>query len=303
MTDIFRIPPILLAFYLLVFSSCDFSFGSQPYDQNEDDVQNEDFHPGGNWTLSWSDEFNDMSLDTTTWNYDIGTGINGWGNNEWQYYTSRPANIGIEDFSDSYGGGRGLYIQPLKESYGGSPYTSAKIHTKGKVEQKYGRIEARIKLPVETATSQGIWPAFWMLGTNIDSVSWPACGEIDIMELVGKYGEEDTVHGTIHYGGPTYLQRDYSGNSYSLSWGDFGDDFHIFAIEWEPGEIRWYVDNKLYSVQNSWWSSQSGSEAPFDRSFYIILNVAIGGEWPGYPDSNTTLSDKRMIVDYVRIYE
>jgi beta-glucanase (GH16 family) len=264
---------LLLATVFLV-SSCDIFFG------NDD------------WELVWSDEFNGAVLDSAYWNYEIGNGapvLPGWGNNELEYYTSRTENVRIEDFS---GADRGLVIEARAESYSGFNYTSARIQTKGKVEQTYGRIEARIKLP----KGKGIWPAFWMLGNDIDTNNWPACGEIDIVELVGH--EPDTVHGTIHFGEPWQ----YTGNSFRLPSGDFSDDFHIFAIEWEPGEIRWYVDDTLYSRKTSWFSSIGSFPAPFNKDFFLILNVAVGGNWPGNPDGSTVFP-QRMYVDYIRIYE
>lgn len=247
-------------------------------------------------TLVWSDEFNGSSLDTDVWNYDLGTGppYPGWGNNELEYYTSRTENIRIEEFSD---GSRGLAIEAVVDSnYLGSGYnyTSARINTKGKMEWTYGRFEARIKLP----EGQGIWPAFWMLGSNIDAVSWPASGEIDIMEMVGQVPGQ--VHGSIHYGTPW----DYTGRSYTLSSGKFSDDFHTFAIEWEPGEIRWYVDNDLYSIQRSWYSSTGDWPAPFNSPFYILLNLAVGGRWPGDPDpGGATVFPQKLYVDYIRVYQ
>ncbi len=242
-----------------------------------------------NDNLVWSDEFNGTSIDSANWTYDIGTGaekgLNGWGNNEWQYYTNRPENARIEDFP---GGGRGLVIEAKKESYGGSEYTSARLLTQGLQSFTYGRIEARIKLPI----GQGIWPAFWMLGSNIDTVPWPGCGEIDIMEYLGH--EPTKVHGTIHFGGSKT-------SSHSLGSGNFNDDFHVFAIEWEAGEFRWYVDEMHYATQTEWTSSVGAFPSPFDKPFFILLNVAVGGNWPGYPDGSTVFPQK-MYVDWVRVY-
>jgi beta-glucanase (GH16 family) len=253
------------------------------------------------WSLVWSEEFSGGSLDTSVWNCDIGTGSSGWGNNELEYYTSRPENIRIEDLSPADGGGRGLVIEAREENYGGCSYTSARIHTKGKKEITYGKIEARIKLPAESGTSRGIWPAFWMLGGNIDASPWPVCGEIDIMELVGS--ETDRVHGTLHYGNPMQNTGQLTGaNHFDLDSGDFGDAFHTFAVIWEPGAISWLVDGAVYFRQTSWYSSLPGSNAPFDRPFFLLLNLAVGGNWPGSPDGNT-IFPKRMLVDYVRVYQ
>ncbi len=244
-------------------------------------------------TLVWSDEFNGTSIDSANWEYDIGDGtakgIPGWGNNELQYYTNRPENARIEDFP---GGGRGLVIEAKKESYEGSAYTSARLLTQGLQSFTYGRIEARIKLPI----GQGIWPAFWMLGSNIDTVSWPACGEIDIMEYLGQ--EPDKVHGTIHYGAP----HASSGGHYNLPNGNFSDGFHVFAIKWAKGKIRWYVDGESYSAKSNWNSSVGDFPSPFDKPFFLLLNMAVGGNWPGSPNDSTEFPQK-MYVDWVRVYQ
>ncbi len=241
--------------------------------------------------LLWSDEFNGSSVDPSKWTFETGNGcpsLCGWGNNESQYYQA--ANATIEDFSD---GERGLVIEARKESVGGFGYTSARMKTQGLASWTYGRFEARIKLP----KGRGIWPAFWMLGDNITEVGWPVSGEIDIMELVGH--EPNKVHGTFHYGDPGHK---YDGGHYSLPTGDFSDDFHIFTLEWEPGELRWYVDGTLYSRQAAWTTSlPEGFPAPFDRNFFLLLNLAVGGQWPGYPDGSTVFP-QRMYVDYVRVY-
>ncbi|OQX29645.1 MAG: hypothetical protein B0D92_02675 [Spirochaeta sp. LUC14_002_19_P3] len=244
-------------------------------------------------SLVWSDEFNGSTIDSTNWTYDTGTGaekgLTGWGNNELQYYTSRSENARIEDIP---GGGRGLVIEARKESYSGSAYTSSRLLTQGLHSWTYGRIEARIKLPI----GQGIWPAFWMLGSNINSVPWPACGEIDIMEYLGH--EPGKVHGTIHYGTP----HGWLTSSYSLPGGaKFSDDFHVFAIEWRSGEMHWYVDGTKYSTQRQWSSSEGDYPAPFDKPFFILLNLAVGGTWPGAPNASTQFPQK-MYVDWVRVY-
>ncbi len=241
----------------------------------------------------WSDEFDGTSINTNNWTYDLGTGtdkgLNGWGNNELQYYTNRSENARIDDLP---GGGRGLVIEARRESYQGSDYTSARLLTQGLQEWTYGRIEARIKLPI----GQGIWPAFWMLGSNISTNPWPECGEIDIMEYLGH--EPSRVHGTIHYGNPWA----HEGNSYNLPNGNFSDDFHVFGIVWSRGEIRWTVDGETYQIKRNWSSSLGDFPAPFDRPFFILLNLAVGGNWPGYPDSSTAFPQK-MYVDWVRVYQ
>jgi len=235
------------------------------------------------WTLAWSDEFDGASLDTSKWGYDLGA--SGWGNYELEYYTSRPENVYLE-------GGK-LVIKAIQESYQGAQYTSGRILTKNKFSQAYGRFEARIKIPF----GQGMWPAFWMMGSDSDTVGWPACGEIDIMENIGK--EPNIVHGTMH--GPGYSVNGI-GAAYSLPAGQrFADDFHVYAIEWEPGVVRWYVDDQLYQTLTR-ASIPPGTNWVVDHPFYVLLNVAVGGGWPGNPDASTQFP-QQMVVDYVRVYQ
>lgn len=250
------------------------------------------FGDGNSWTLVWSDEFNGpvgSGPDTHKWDFDIGGG--GWGNQELESYTNRLDNAIIADGK--------LVIKAIKENYTGPDgiareYTSARIKTRGKFTQAYGRFEARIKIPY----SQGIWPAFWMLGEDIDQVDWPACGEIDIMENIGR--EPSIVHGTIH--GPGYSGANGLGAPFSFrDQRRFADDFHIYAIEWEPGVVRFYVDDNLYSTRKP-ADLPSGTRWVYDHPFFMILNVAVGGSWPGSPDS-TTVFPQTMQVDYVRVYQ
>lgn len=252
-------------------------------------------------TLVWSDEFNGSegsSPSTANWIYDIGTGSDkglvDWGNNELQYYTSRTENARIVDFAKEGLGesGRGLVIEAKYEDYAARKYTSARLLTQGKHSWTYGRIEARIRLP----KGQGLWPAFWMLGDNITSVGWPASGEIDIMEYKGN--EPTKVHGTIHYGTP----HEYSGNYYTHG-KSFNTGFNTFSIEWKAGEIRWYVNNVLYSVKNKWKSSLSGTHAPFDRPFFILINMAVGGNFLPDPPANPDYFPQKMYIDYIRVYQ
>jgi beta-glucanase (GH16 family) len=237
------------------------------------------------WSLVWSDEFSQAdgsSPDPTKWNHDIGTGRNGWGNKEWQYYTARPENARIEDGM--------LIIEAHKEPYEGQDYTSARLHTKGLGEWKHGRIEARIQLP----RGQGIWPAFWMLGNDFKEVGWPRCGEIDIMENVGK--EPRVVHGTVH--GPGYSGGKGVGGSHTHD-ADLADDFHVYAVEWDPNVIRWFFNGKeFFSVTPD---DIKGKKWVYEHPHFILLNMAVGGLWPGYPDE-TTVFPQRMRVDYVRVY-
>jgi len=244
------------------------------------------------WKLVWSDEFNGpdgSAVDSSKWVQETGGG--GWGNNELEYYTRRPQNAFLEKGN--------LVIKVVEEKYSGSDgvsrnYTSARLKTQSKFSQTYGRFEARIKIP----RGQGIWPAFWMLGADIKRVQWPACGEIDVMENIGK--EPAMVHGTIH--GPGYNGANGIGSSFALPGGErFADDFHIYAVEWEPNTIRFYVDDHLYATRTP---ADLPKEAKwvYDHPFFILLNVAVGGDWPGNPDS-TSVFPQTMLVDYVRVYE
>ena len=237
------------------------------------------------WQLVWADEFtqpNGTSPDSGKWNYDIGTGSGGWGNNELQYYTARTNNVRIENDQ--------LVIEAKSENYMGSSYTSARLLTQGKWSWTYGRMEARIKVP----RTQGIWPAFWMLGTNIPSVGWPQCGEIDIMEHIGR--EPKIVYGTVH--GPGYSGGGGVSGSYTFV-PDLADDFHVFAVEWQTNVIRWYVDGINYFTVTP--ANIGGNTWVFNQPQFFLLNVAVGGNWPGYPDG-TTIFPQKMLVDYVRVY-
>lgn len=241
----------------------------------------------------WTDEFDGPAgspPDAAKWGYDIGVGQNGWGNNELEYYTDRTQNAYLD--------GEGhLVIKAIRETFTGAGgvtrnYTSARLVTRGKFEQKYGRFEARIKLPF----GQGIWPAFWMLGADINSVGWPSCGEVDIMENIGR--EPSTNHGSLH--GPGFSGGNSLTAQITLPDGKrLSDDFHVFAIEWEPQEIRFYVDGNLYQTRNAAQLS-ADKRWVFDHPFYLLLNVAVGGDWPGSPDASTVFP-QTMMVDYVRV--
>ena len=233
------------------------------------------------WVLDWHDEFDGRTLDRTTWLPE--TGGNGWGNQELQFYTDRPDNVRVD--------GGNLVIEARKEDHGGRHYTSARIKTAGKIERTYGRYEARIKIP----RGQGIWPAFWMLGADIGQAGWPRCGEIDIMENIGR--EPDLVHGTLH--GPGYSGAKAIGKPQRLDKGTYADDYHVYAVEWEPRVIRWYRDGILYHTARS--DTVTGDWV-FEHPFFMILNLAVGGAWPGNPDA-TTAFPQQMLVDYVRVYK
>jgi beta-glucanase (GH16 family) len=227
-------------------------------------------------------------VDPTKWVLEVGG--EGWGNEELESYTNRLQNTHVQNGN--------LQIRAQREQYKGKDgvardYTSARLKTLGRFSQAYGRFEARMKIPY----GQGLWPAFWMMGDDIDKVDWPACGEIDIMENIGK--EPSIVHGTIH--GPGYSGGDGIGSSYTLPTGNrFADDFHIFAVEWEPNAIRFYADGHLYQTVSKADLPQ-GRRWVFDHPFFLLMNVAVGGSWPGSPDASTVFP-QTMLVDYVRVY-
>jgi beta-glucanase (GH16 family) len=244
------------------------------------------------WKLFWSDEFNGSkgsSVDTKIWKQDIGGG--GWGNNELQFYTGKTKNI----YQDGTGN---LVIKAIKETikdacwYVDCDYTSGRILTKGTLERKYGRFEARIRIP----TDRGMWPAFWLLGANIATTNWPTCGEIDVMENNGR--EPKIVRGTMHgpgYSGGKGISAPYSSDK------AFSEGFHVYAIEWEPEVIRWYVDGNLYQTRTP-KDLPEGAKWVYDHNFFIILNLSVGGNYPGDPDAKTKFP-QTMKVDYVRVYE
>jgi beta-glucanase (GH16 family) len=232
------------------------------------------------FNLIWQDEFNDGQL-SNDWRYELGAG--GWGNNELQTYTDRAENLYFEEGK--------LVIEARQDNAGGAAYTSARIVTLGQQAFQYGRIDLRAKLPY----GQGIWPALWMLGNNIQDVSWPLCGEIDIMELVGN--EPETVHGTVHWANPAG-EREQFGGSYNLDDGIFFDEFHVFSIIWEENSIRWLVDDQPYHTIDT---SPSNLDE-FRNPFFFVFNVAVGGDWPGNPDVSTIFPQK-MAVDYVRVFQ
>lgn len=233
------------------------------------------------WNLVWHDEFEDDSIDSTSWTFDIGAG--GWGNGEAEYYTSRPENARQEKGT--------LVIEARQEKLEDSYYTSARLKTQGLREFQYGRIEARIRVP----EGKGLWPAFWMLGSNFNGGNWPDCGEIDIMEYVGK--EPDLIMGTLH--GPGY-----SGALGFTKWNrqtyNIADDFHTYAIEWEPDEIRWYFDGTQYHTVTR--SDIGDRPWVFDQPFFIILNLAVGGQLGGVIGLDTKFPAP-YYVDYVRVYQ
>ncbi len=244
-----------------------------------------------NWVLTWQDEFNTIPADTlpdsTKWTYDLGAG--GWGNGEWQNYTNSTQNVSIaKDSLDGTG------FLKITASYDSTTYTSARIKTQGLFEQGYGRFEARIKMP----WGPGMWPAFWLLGNNNETVDWPQCGEIDIMEYKGQ--EPNIVHGTVHgpvlYGGKAITQ------TFGLENARFDTDYHLYAVEWTEGNIDFYVDETLYKRITKSEVESKGGTWVYDHPFYIILNLAVCGNFVGTSVAGTVFP-QTMYVDYVRVYK
>lgn len=240
-------------------------------------------YPG--YTLVWNDEFSLNSLDLSVWNQETGTGSGGWGNNELETYTNSLKNSFVSNGN--------LIIEARRENIGASNYSSARMTTQNKKVFKFGRIDMRAKLPV----GKGIWPALWMLGTNISSAGWPACGEIDIMELIGT--TPSTVYGTLHWGsiGGAHVSK---GANYKLLSGDYSKEFHVFSIIWGENYIQWLVDDQKYLDISI--SDLGVAPYPFNANQFFIFNVAVGGNWPGPPDNNTEFP-QRMFVDYVRVFQ
>ncbi|MEL6347561.1 MAG: glycoside hydrolase family 16 protein [Myxococcota bacterium] len=242
---------------------------------------------GERWELVWNDEFNgaaDTLPNAANWDYDIGTGDNGWGNNELQYYTNSVDNVSMN--GDGF-----LAITGKREVIEDSQWTSARIVTQDKFEFLYGRVEARIKLPFGT----GLWPAFWMLGYDIDDISWPFCGEIDVMENFARSATE--ISGTIH--GPGYSAGDAFGAEYEFPEGEDVTGFHVYRVDWDPEHIAWYVDDVLYHTAHP--GDVNGGWV-FDHPFFLLLNLAIGGNPVEAPDESTPDSNE-MLVDWVRVYQ
>ncbi len=242
--------------------------------------------PERNWQLVWSDDFDGaagVQPDASKWTYDLGTGPgqDGWGNQELQVYTNKPENVSMD-------GAGNLVLTAVRN---GGSFTSARIKTQGLFAQQYGRFEARLKTPY----GPGVWPAFWMLGSNIETINWPQCGEIDIMELRGQ--APHIIQGTLH--GPGYSGGNAITKGYALTNARFDTDYHLFAVEWDAAKIDFFVDDYLYyriergDVPGEW---------VYDQPFFMILNVAVGGNYVGFPTDQTPFPQK-MIVDYVRVYQ
>jgi beta-glucanase (GH16 family) len=269
------------------------------------------------WTLVWSDEFDGDAVDPGKWDFDIGNGfydyrvhawVPGWGNEELQYYTREPRNVFVRDSV--------LHIRALKESLHGCGYTSARLKTRradgsALFAKQYGRFEIRARVP----HGKGMWPALWMLPLEDAYGTWAASGEIDIMEIVGE--KPGQYLGTIHFG-CTFPRRELVTHVHTFPDGQGVGDFHVYAVEWDPHEIRWEVDGETWARQSFWWSSsrkrngkgvlpRSAADlnpwpAPFDRPFYLVMNVAVGGNFPGVPNAETQFPAE-LAVDYVRVYD
>lgn len=278
-----------LFFILLSIISCGGSGETTP---DEDDGTNTGVDiPGTGFTsptsypnrsLVWEDDFSAANINLSDWTFETGTGDNGWGNNELQYYTA----------NNAYTQEGHLIIEAKEQGFSGSNYTSARMVTLGKQDFRYGRVDIRAVLP----KGQGIWPAFWMLGSNFTTVGWPASGEIDIMEMIGGSGRENTTHGTVHWENDG--QRAQFGGSVTRTNGTFNDEFHVFSIEWTAASIIWYVDNQQFHAIDT----TPAQLDEFRNRFFFIFNLAVGGNWPGSPD-NTTTFPQYLIVDYIRVFQ
>jgi len=279
----------MIATGLMICIACALSSSCDKQDDNPVTAADDEIPIPEGYALVWHDEFDGLEIDDSRWEHEVNA--DGGGNNELQYYTDRSVNSYIENGA--------LIIQALKEQYTGPggtrSYTSARLRTLKKGDWKYGRFEIRAKLPF----GKGLWPAIWMLPTDWIYGGWPVSGEIDIMELIGD--EPNKVYGTLHYGA-SYPNNKSSGDSYTLAQGDFSEDFHIFMLEWEEKQFRWYIDSMFYQSQTEWWSENGAYPAPFDQYFHMLLNVAVGGNWPGNPDASTPFPQK-MTVDYVRVFK
>lgn len=255
---------------------------SPPIDENDAGYLTPLSYPG--YALTWNDEFDGTSLSETSWNYELGTGSNGWGNNELQFY--RRQNTTLIDGK--------LVIEAKRENFDGMAYTSSRLTTQGKHAFQYGRIDIRAKMPF----GQGIWPALWMLGEDFPTAGWPFCGEIDIMEMVGgnvSGGGDDVVHGTVHW--------DNAGQYASFTdskrmQNRLADSYHVYTIIWDESEIAWYIDDQFYHSIDITPAALS----EFHQPYFFIFNIAVGGNWPGSPNESTSFP-QYMLVDYVRVFQ
>lgn len=233
------------------------------------------------YTLVWGDEFTGKSINANNWSFENGNS-NGWGNQELEYYTGRSQNAFVSQGN--------LIVEARAESFSGYGYTSARMITEGNKSFQYARVDIRAKLP----QGKGIWPALWMLGDNIKTVGWPACGEIDMMELLGQ--EPNKVYGTLHWGSNAAANQSY-GTNQVLSSGTYADSFHVYSMVWTKNSIELFVDDVSFFLMDI-----SKGSFPFNLNFFFVFNIAVGGNWPGSPDATTTFP-QRMIVDYVRVFQ
>ncbi len=260
-------------------------------DDTKLDIANDGYETPGSYPgfeLEWGDEFEAAAVNTADWSFEIGDGCPGncgWGNNELEWYTDKPDN---QFLTNGY-----LVIEARLESMAGKNYTSTRMKTQGKRSFLYGRIDIRAKLPV----GQGVWPALWMLGEDITTAGWPACGEIDIMEYLGH--ETNKVYGTGHWG-PVWTDHRYKGGEITSTGQDFSQEFHVFSVIWKENEITWLMNDQPYFTLSTTDTGVDGW--PFDKPQFFLFNVAVGGNWPGNPDGNTVFP-QRMIVDYVRVFK
>ena len=259
------------------------SVGDQPWSNpNLDGPTSPTSYEG--YTLLWAEEFDGTALDESSWNYEIGTGVNGWGNNELQYY--RRENTQVTEGL--------LVITAREESFAGRNYTSSRLTTQDKFAFRYGRVDIRAALP----RGKGLWPALWMLGSSFPTVGWPASGEIDIMEMVGGSGGEDTVYGTAHWDNNGATAQ-YGGSTKLPDGQTLDSGFHVFSLTWDENQLNWYVDDILYHTMDI---DDSPGLAAFREEFFLIVNVAVGGDWPGPPNANTEFP-QHMLVDYIRVFQ
>lgn len=264
---------LLLFLPFIIFSSCE--------------VEKEQKLEKRNWQLTWSDEFDGdkgQRPDPSKWSYDIGRGQDGWGNQEFQYYTDSPNNVSLD-------GEGNLVITANNIPFSGANFTSGRIKTEGLFAQAYGRFEARLITPY----GPGIWPAFWMLGSNINEVGWPRCGEIDIFEMRGQ--NPSVILSTLH--GPGYSGGNSVSKSFTLMNDRFDSRYNIFAVEWDEHKVDFFINDFLY---NRIQREDLPGEWVYNQPFFLVLNVAVGGNFVGFP-TNSTPFPQRMIIDYIRVYK
>lgn len=273
----FRVTKLFLVLFLIFAFNSAFADGVGLESNIVDSTPDAD-----GWTLIWHDEFDAPTLNQKYWKYDVDG--NGGGNNELQYYTDSEKNSFIENGS--------LVIRALDDGYNGRAYTSAKVRSKYLAQWKYGKFEVRAKLPA----GRGMWPAIWMMPVDDVYGTWPLSGEIDIMEFIGQNPNE--ILGTLHYG--DYWPNNKHSSTYYTSETPLNEDYHVFAIEWEPNKIQWFIDGKLYATKTP--EDLGGSKWVWDQSYYLILNLAVGGNFPGDPDE-TTQFPQNFYIDYVRVFK